>query len=98
MKRALVLLCAFILILGLSNDGQIGNGNFVAPYSPFDSLDASPDDHGPTKATSWGELTTLARSPGISPPPFSQPAIPIVRRISKTLVSSHPGGAGGLPG
>jgi hypothetical protein len=97
MKRLVILLCVFVLMLDLSYDGHLGKGKFVTPESPVQSLETSADLYSAAKSVCHHGL------PGGEVQPFSslsypQHLKPVIQHLRKTVVIAHLSGAGGLPG
>jgi hypothetical protein len=91
-----VLICAFVLILDLADDGRFGKDTFLAHHPPVKSLNVASDDYGFGKADSQNEL------PQINfleiPSHFAKmPTTPVVQPPPKIIGFCHLSSAGGLP-
>jgi len=97
MKRTVMLICALVLVLDLSDDGRLGKATFVVPPSPVKSLEASPDHYGSAEPVCQGEQTPANFQHAPRPSP-GQPVNHVVQHTRKIIISSHLSSAGGLPG
>jgi len=97
MKRMILLICAFVLVLDLSDDGRLGKATSVVTPSPVKSLQASPGHDGSAGPVCQAEqtLANLQYAPCQSP---GQPLTRVVQHTRKLIISSHLTSAGGLPG
>lgn len=95
MKRLVILICVFVLMLDLSVDGHLGK--FVTPKSSVQSLETSADLSSAAEPICHHWLA-VAEVQCFSPPSFAQPTKPVVQHPRKTIVSAHLSSAGGLPG
>jgi hypothetical protein len=97
MKRLFILLCVFVLMLDLSDDGHLGKGKIVTPQSPVQSLETSADLDSTAKSGCHHELSGgEVQRPAL--PSHTQPIKPVVQHPRKTIVTAHLSSAGGLPG
>jgi hypothetical protein len=97
MKRLVILLCVFALMLDLSDDGHLGKGKGVTPKSPVQSLETSADLYSAAKSSCHHGLPSVEVQP-FSPSAYAQPIKLVVQHPRKTMVSAHLSSAGGLPG
>jgi hypothetical protein len=81
MKRTVLLICTFVLLIDLAADGQLGKVRFVAPCSPVKSLNTAPDHH---------KLGQVESHVGIPPPNFlSAPRRPIRQTATQLVQTIH---------
>jgi hypothetical protein len=97
MKRLVMLICVFVLMFDLADDGCLGKAMFVAPHSPVKSLEVSSDHYGSEAPHCHHEILRANCQPLFSTP-RGQPTNPVVKQSRKIIVTSHLSGAGGLPG
>ena len=97
MKRTVMLICALVMVLDLSDDGRLGKATFAAPPSPVKSLEVSSDHYGSAEPVCPAEQTpaNFQHAPRQSP---GQPVFRFVQHTLKIIISSHLNSAGGLPG
>jgi hypothetical protein len=97
MKRLAIIICVFVLMLDLSDDGHLGKGKIVTPQSPVQSLETSADLSSAAESGCHHGLSGVEIQ-RYSPSWFAQTIKPAVQPIRKTLVATHLSSAGGLPG
>ncbi len=97
MNRLVMIICALVLVLGLSDDGRFGQAKTVAPESPVKSLGVSSDYHGLT-GPDCQDAPPRADFHCATCQALDQPLNPAVQHTRKIIISSHLSSAGGLPG
>jgi hypothetical protein len=97
MKRVVMFICAFVLVLDLSDDGRLGKATATVPHSPVKSLEVFFDQYGSVEPDCHNELRRVnfqcasRQSPG-------QPVSPVVPHTHKIIHSCNLSSSGGIPG
>jgi hypothetical protein len=97
MQGVIILMCALVLMIDLTDDGRLGKANFSPPCSLVKSLNAPSQPNSSDKAVCQAERTPgdfrcgPCQSPG-------QPKDPVVQHTLKMIVSFRVSSAGGLSG
>jgi hypothetical protein len=91
-----VLICAFVLILDLADDGHLGQDRFAAPHPALKSLNAASDHYGFGQTDSQNQLP-LTNFLGIPRQFPKMPATSLAQPSRKIIGFRHLSSAGGLP-
>lgn len=97
MKHMVMLMCIFVLLLDLSDEGQRGKAQFVAPFSPVLSLEVS-FNHSSSEAPDCHNQLPHGNFQLTLHQPLRRTTGPFIQSAQKRIVNSHLSSAGGLPG
>jgi hypothetical protein len=96
MKRVVMLICALVLVLDLSDDGRLGKAPFVSPHSLVKSLEVSPEHYGSVEL-GWHNEILRDNFQDASPQSFDQPVNSVVTHTRKIIHSCNLCSSGGIP-
>jgi hypothetical protein len=97
MKRMIMLICALVLVLDLTDDGRLGKATSVVPHSPVKSLEVSSDHYGSVQPDCHNELPRgTSQCPSRSS--LGKPVSRVVQHTLKIIHSCNPPSSGGIPG
>jgi hypothetical protein len=96
MKRMVVLICALVLVLDLSDDGRLGKAASVVPHSPVKSLEVSSDHYGSVEPDCHNKLPLITFQCA-SRQSFGKPLCHVVQHTRKIIHFCNLTSSGGIP-